>query len=95
MKLSEINVRVDELRAKRAGLHEELHALLADDDIKAGDLRKREAALRAQIREINVECFPMEVVRGKTTRLLKGGLKPEEQGLYDQCVEQIGGVEVG
>lgn len=95
MKLSEMNARVDELRAQRDGLHEQLHELLANDSITVRERNRREAELRAQIKAINEQCFPMEVVRGKTERLVKGGLKAEEQALYDECVAKIGGVELG
>ena len=91
MNLSELHALVDGLREERDALHNELHALLADDSVPAGELRKKEAALRAKIREINEKCYPYEVVRGKTVRLLKGEkLSAEERESFDKCKAAIG-----
>lgn len=95
MKFSEMNARVDELRAAREVVHNELHALLDNEDMTVGERKKQEAALRAKIREINKVCFPMEVIRGKTDRAIKGTLKPEEAALYSECMDAVGGVTLG
>ena len=100
MKLTEINDRVDELRERRDALHEELHAVQADDDISQGEARAQEQRIRGEIREINEECYPLEVVRGKFAKLGKGvKLLPDEAELFADCRAQVeerhGGIEIG
>lgn len=91
MQLSELHKLVDTNRAARDALHEELHKLLADEAIPAGQLRAREAELRAEIRAINEATYPYEVVRGKTVRLLKGEkLTDAERASFEACKAAIG-----
>tara|TARA_S200002703_G_scaffold1223_3_gene2085 strand:+ start:8596 stop:8886 length:291 start_codon:yes stop_codon:yes gene_type:complete len=96
MKLSEANARIDELRTRRDELHEMLHQLIADKSITVGDREGRESVLRSEILSINQECYPLEVVRGKTGKLLKGeSLTQEEQALYERCLETTGELGLG
>ena len=95
MKLQDMKKAVASLRAERDNLHEELHALLAEDSITAGERNLRETAIRQRIKEINDECFPMEVVTGKVRKIAKGvEMEPQEAEIYQQCVEAVGGVEL-
>jgi len=96
MKVSEINVKVEELRTAREELHDTLHKTMADPKISAVDRDKVEAKLRTQIRDINKVCYPMEVVRGKIKKVIDGKPWAEgEEALYTACVKAIGGVELG
>lgn len=108
MKMTELSAYVDELREQRAALHAELTQVLADDSMPQGEARKREAEIRAQVADINLSCYPAEIVRGKLPRVLKGtplgttvppgGTKSEKE-IFDECMalveEQHGKVEVG
>lgn len=91
MKLSDMRAQVAELRAKRDVLHDELHALLANEDLTVREEKAREAEIRAQVREINKVCWPMEVILGKTRKLTKGQeLEGEELAMYQMAVAEVG-----
>lgn len=97
MKLSEMKARCETIRAERDALHEDLHALLADDDISAGELRSKEAEIREKVKAINAEAYPMEVVIAKTRKVTKGTeMGPEEQAMYHDALALLGEpVELG
>lgn len=96
MKLQDINERVAELRSRRDDIHTMLHELMADKEITVSKREESEKAIRDQIREINDECYPLEYVRGKANKIVRGiALVEEEKAEYERLVEEIGGIEIG